>query len=257
MKPSHLITLLATFVTGVLLYGQQPVVEKAAAPAVPRVATFSIVARDPDTGELGIAVQSRVLGVGAIVPFAKAGVGAIATQSMANTAYGPDGLKLLAGGKSAAETLKTLTEGDPQRDIRQAGIIAAAGEPATFTGSGCLDFAGGKTGAHFAVQGNILAGAAVVDGMAQAFENSKGTLAERMLAALDAGQAAGGDKRGMQSAALLVVREGWGYGGQSDRYIDLRVDDHAEPIKELRRLLGLHVKLFGRPEAESKKPAAR
>ena len=257
MKPSHLITILATSVTGVLLYGQQPMVENSASPAVPCVATFSIVARDPDTGELGVAVQSRVLGVGAIVPFAKAGVGAIATQSMANTEYGPDGLKLLAGGKSAAEALKSLTDADPKRDIRQAGIIAAAGEAATFTGSGCMEFAGGKTGAHYAVQGNILAGAPVVDGMAQAFENSKGTLAERMLAALDAGQAAGGDKRGMQSAALLVVREGWGYGGQSDRYIDLRVDDHSEPIKELRRLLGLHVKLFGRPVVETRKPVVK
>ncbi len=257
MKKRTALTLSVIFAARLFVEAAPPVVEKAASPAVPCVATFSIVARDPDTWELGVAVQSRVLGVGAIVPFAKAGVGAIATQSMANTAYGPDGLKFLAGGKSAAETLKTLTEGDPQRDIRQAGIIAAAGEPATFTGNGCLEYAGGKTGAHYAVQGNILAGAAVVDGMTQAFENSKGTLAERMLAALDAGQAAGGDKRGMQSAALLVVREGWGYGGQSDRYIDLRVDDHAEPIKELRRLLGLHVKLFGRPGAQTKKPAVK
>ena len=212
----------------------------------PRVATFSIVARDPATGEIGVAVQSRVLGVGAIVPFAKAGVGAIATQSMANTAYGPEGLKLLAAGKPAAETLAALTAGDPARDSRQAGIVPASGKPATFTGAGCLDWAGGKTGEHYAVQGNILAGAAVVDGMAAAFEKATGTLAERMLAALDAGQAAGGDKRGMQSAALLVVREGWGYAGQNDRYIDLRVDDHESPIKELRRLLSLHAKIFDR-----------
>jgi len=217
------------------------------------VATFSIVARDPDTGELGVAVQSRVLGVGAIVPFAKAGVGAIATQASANTLYGPDGLKMLASGKSAAGTLTALTTADGRRDIRQAGIIAVQGEPATFTGSGCMEFAGGKVGAHYAVQGNILAGQPVVDGMASAFENTKGTLAERMLAALDAGQAAGGDTRGMQSAALLVVRDGWGYGRQNDRYIDIRVDDHAEPIKELRRLLGLHARLFGRPAAVEKK----
>lgn len=216
----------------------------------PRVATFSIAARDPGTGELGVAVQSRVLGVGAIVPYAKAGVGAVATQSMANTAYGPEGLKLLADGKSAGEVLAALTAADEKRDSRQAGIIPAKGQPATFTGTGCLAWAGGKTGEHCAVQGNILTGAAVVDGMAEAFEKTTGTLAERMLAALDAGQAAGGDKRGMQSAALLIVRDGWGYGGQNDRYIDLRVDDHETPIKELRRLLELHGKLFGRPKVK-------
>lgn len=220
--------------------------------APPRVATFSIVARDPATGELGVAVQSRVLGVGAIVPFAKSGVGAVATQSMANTAYGPDGLMLLAEGQPAAAVLEALTKADPQQAIRQAGVIGVKGAPATFTGSACMAWAGGRTGEHYAVQGNILAGQPVVDGMAEAFEKTEGTLAERMLAALDAGQAAGGDKRGMQSAALLVVRDGWGYGGQNDRYIDLRVDDHKEPIAELRRLLGLHRALFGRP-AEKKR----
>ncbi len=223
----------------------------------PRVATFSIVARDPDTGEIGVAVQSRVLGVGAIVPFAKAGVGAVATQSMANTTYGPEGLKLLADGKSAEETLKTLTDADKQSVLRQVGVLGVKGAPATFTGSGCMAWAGGRTGTDYTVQGNILAGQAVVDGMATAFENTKGTLAERMLAALDAGQAAGGDKRGMQSAAILVVRDGWGYGGQNDRYIDLRVDDHATPIKELRRLLELHRKLFGRPSGDKKNPEGR
>ena len=250
--------------TGLLLFGlalvtvyllRRPAMPPPALPTIegtPVVATFSIVARDPDTGELGVAVQSRVLGVGAIVPFARAGVGAVATQASANTTYGPEALKLLADGKSAADTLKALTDADPQRAIRQAGIIGAKGEPATFTGGECLAYAGGRTGPNYAVQGNILAGQPVVDGMATAFENAKGTLAERMLAALDAGQAAGGDKRGMQSAALLVVHDGWGYGGQNDRYLDLRVDDHAEPIKELRRLLGLHVKLFGRPQARTK-----
>lgn len=212
----------------------------------PRVATFSIAARDPDTGELGVAVQSRVLGVGAIVPYAKAGIGAVATQSMANTTYGPEGLKLLAEGKSSEDVLAALTAADAGRDNRQAGVIPAKGKPATFTGSACLPWAGGRTGEHYAVQGNILTGQAVVDGMADAFEKTTGTLAERMLAALDAGQAAGGDKRGMQSAALLIVHEGWGYGGQNERYIDLRVDDHATPITELRRLLGLHAKIFGR-----------
>lgn len=218
----------------------------------PRVATFSIVARDPATGELGVAVQSRVLGVGAIVPFAKAGVGAVATQSMANTAYGPEGLKLLAAGRPAVEVLKELTAADPQKDIRQAGVIGPEGPPASFTGSACMAWAGGRVGEHYAVQGNILAGQAVVDGMAEAFEKTPGTLAERMLAALEAGQAAGGDNRGMQSAALLVVRDGWGYGGQNDRYMDLRVDDHKEPIAELRRLHGLHRALFGRPAAKKR-----
>jgi uncharacterized Ntn-hydrolase superfamily protein len=220
-----------------------------AATEPPLVATFSIVARDPDTGELGVAVQSRVLGVGAIVPYAKAGIGAIATQAMANPAYGPDGLKLLAEGKSPGETLKTLTASDAKSAIRQAGIIAVKGEPANFTGAECIEWAGGCMGTHYAAQGNILAGQPVVDDMGAAFEATTGTLAERMLAALDAGQAAGGDKRGMQSAALIVVRDGWGYGRGNDRYIDLRVDDHAEPIKELRRLLELHAKLFGRPKA--------
>ncbi len=216
-------------------------------PAPPVVGTYSIVARDPATGELGVAVQSRVLGVGSIVPYAKAGVGAVATQSYANTAWGPEGLALLAKGKSAEEALQELVASDALSAKRQAGIIAPQGEPATFTGNGCMEWAGSRKGEHFTAQGNILAGPAVVDGMAEAFTKTEGTLAERMLAALDAAQAAGGDKRGMQSAALLVVRDGWGYGGQNDRYIDLRVEDHAEPLKELRRLLELHGKIFRRP----------
>lgn len=226
---------------------QPPAEKKTATLTWPLVATFSIVARDPATGELGVAVQSRVLGVGAIVPFAKAGVGAIATQSVANTAYGPDGLKLLADGKSAEDALKLLTEADDKSERRQAGIIAPSGKPATFTGSGCMAWAGGRAGEHYAVQGNILAGEAVVSDMAKAFESATGALGERMLAALEAGQKAGGDKRGMQSAALLVVHDGWGYGGQNDRFIDLRVDDRAEPIKELQRLYQLHTKTFPRP----------
>jgi len=213
----------------------------------PPVGTYSIVARDPATGEIGVAVQSRVLGVGSIVPYAKAGVGAVATQSLANTAWGPEGLALLAKGKSAEETLQELIAADAQSAKRQAGLLAPQGAPATFTGAGCLEWAGSRTGEHFTAQGNILAGPAVVDGMAEAFTKTEGPLAARMLAALDAAQAAGGDKRGMQSAALLVVREGWGYGGQNDRYLDLRVEDHAEPLRELRRLLELHGKVFGRP----------
>ena len=176
----------------------------------------------------------RVLGVGAIVPWAKAGTGAVATQSFANVTYGPEGMKLLAAGKSAQETLDALTSADASKEVRQAAVIAPQGKPATFTGGRCMEWAGGRAGEHYAVQGNILAGEAVVAGMAEAFEKTEGVLAVRMLAALDAGQAAGGDKRGMQSAALLVVRDGWGYGGQGDRYMDLRVDDHATPITEPR-----------------------
>jgi uncharacterized Ntn-hydrolase superfamily protein len=219
----------------------------------PPVATFSIIARDPDTGELGVAVQSRVLGVGAIVPVAKAGVGAIATQSYANVRYGPDGLRLLAEGKSAADTLAALTDPDPKKSIRQAAVITPTGPPATFTGDACMPWAGGRTGTHYAAQGNILAGEAVVTAMADTFEKTTGTLATRLLASLDAAQAAGGDKRGMQSAALLVVRDGWGYAGQSDRYMDLRVDDHPAPLTELRRLHDLHLRTFPRPAPAEKR----
>lgn len=215
--------------------------------APPPVATFSIVARDPATGEIGVAVQSKFIAVGAVVPFARAGVGAVATQSFANTTFGPRGLDLLAEGIPAAEVLERLLAGDPERERRQVGVLGAKGEAATFTGKGCLPFAGGVTGKDFTCQGNILAGEAVVKGMARAFEEGKGDLADRMLAALEAGQKAGGDRRGMQSAALLVVREGWGYGGFNDRYRDLRVDDHPEPIAELRRILGLHRAVFPPP----------
>ena len=215
-------------------------------PLEPPVATFSIVARDPDTGELGIAVQSKFVAVGSVVPWAKAEVGAIATQSWANTRYGPIGLELLAQGKSAAETVKLLTEADRRRDRRQVGVIGVDGNASSFTGAGCMDWAGHKTGKHYAVQGNILAGPEVVDAMAKAFEEAEGDLAHRMIEALLAGQKAGGDKRGRQSAALLVVRKKGGYGGGNDRFIDLRVDDHKTPIVELRRLLQLHKNLFKR-----------
>jgi len=221
-------------------------------PGMPVVATFSMVARDPATGELGVAVQSRVRGVGSIVPWARAGVGAVATQSYANTAYGPEGLRKLGEGKSAEEVVAGLTGADSEKAVRQLAVLGVGGKPAVFTGSGCLAWAGAKVGEHYAVQGNILAGEAVVEGMAKAFEEGSGTLAERMLAALEAGQKAGGDRRGMQSAALLVVGVGWGYGGQNDRYMDLRVEDHAEPIAELRRLHDLHRKTFPRPKAAGK-----
>jgi uncharacterized Ntn-hydrolase superfamily protein len=205
------------------------------------VATFSIVAFDPETQELGVAVQSRIVAVGAVVPFAKAGVGAIATQAWANTTYGPRGLEFLAQGDSPELALKKLTADDEQRESRQVGIVSAKGESATFTGKECNDWAGAVRGPNYCCLGNILAAENVVKDMEKAFLETKGELALRLLAALDAGQAAGGDKRGMQSAALLI-----------DRFRDLRVDEHAEPIKELRRVFEAHVKLFPRPEMEVK-----
>ncbi|HEY7415747.1 MAG TPA: DUF1028 domain-containing protein [Ktedonobacteraceae bacterium] len=202
--------------------------------------TFSIVARDTQTGEMGIAVQSKFLAVGAVVPWARAGVGAIATQALANTSYGTRGLELLASGHSARQTLDALLEDDPGRSDRQVGIVAATGEPVTYTGSQCFSWAGGITGEHFACQGNILVGEDTVKAMARTFEQTGGVLCDRLIAALAAGQAAGGDSRGQQAAALLVVRERGGYGGFNDRFIDLRVDDHPAPIAELQRLLQLH-----------------
>jgi len=208
----------------------------AASPRDP-VATFSIVARDPARGELGVAVASRFFAVGTVVPWARAGVGAVATQSFANTTYGPRGLDLLEGGASPAEALAILTRGDPDREKRQVGIVAADGAAVTFTGKGCNPWAGGRSGKDYAIQGNILAGEAVVAAMEKAFLETKGSLADRLFASLAAGDAAGGDSRGRQSAALLVVKEKAGYGGFSDRAIDVRVDDHADPFRELRRLL--------------------
>ncbi len=202
--------------------------------------TFSIVARDPQTGELGVAVQSKFLAVGAVVPWAKAGVGAIATQAWANTSFGPKGLELLALGQSAQEALQTLLQADDAAAFRQAGIVGLHGEPTTFTGEKCFPWAGGKTGRDYTCQGNILIGEETVRAMAQTFEQTRGLLCDRLLAALAAGQAAGGDSRGQQSAALLVVREGGGYSGFNDRFIDLRVDDHPQPITELQRIFQLH-----------------
>jgi uncharacterized Ntn-hydrolase superfamily protein len=206
------------------------------APPTP-VATFSIVAYDAKTGDLGVAVQSKFLGVGSVVPWARAGVGAVATQAWANALYGPEGLALLEGGKDATATVRALTRADAGRDRRQIGVVDARGGAAAFTGDECKDWAGHKTGDGFAAQGNILAGPGVVDAMATAFAAAKGELADRLVEALAAGQRAGGDKRGMQSAALLVVRKNGGYGGNNDRYIDLRVEDHERPIDELKRLL--------------------
>lgn len=213
-----------------------PVGGGAAEPRQP-VATFSIVARDPATGELGVAVASRFFAVGAVVPYAKAGVGAVATQASANTTYGPAGLALLASGKSPKEALDALLSKDDGRDRRQVGIVSASGASATYTGTGTTSWAGGRSGPDYAVQGNILAGERVVAELERAFRETKGTLAERMYAALAAGDRAGGDSRGKQSAALLVVKARAGYGGFDDRAIDIRVDDHPEPFVELGRLL--------------------
>ncbi len=205
-----------------------------------RPSTFSIAACDPRNGDLGVAVESKFLGVGALVPWAQAGVGAVATQAWANTRYGPLGLEMLRQGLAPADAGAALIAGDPYADQRQFGLVDARGRAFTYTGSGCSNWAGGRTGPNYAAQGNILAGPGVVDALAATFESAGGSLAERLLSALLAGQAAGGDRRGQESAALLVVRPRGGYGGMNDRYIDLRVDDHPKPIEELRRLLDLH-----------------
>ena len=213
---------------------------------LPPVATFSIVGYDAETGALGIAVQSKFFAVGSVVPWAEAGVGAIATQSHANTTFGPQGLKLLKSGLSAEQTLERLIADDSGRATRQVGIVDAKGNVAHYTGDECNEWAGAISGEHYTAQGNILAGEAVVKAMSKAFEETDGELADKLMAALFAGQEAGGDTRGQQSAALLVVQEGRGYGGFNDRYIDLRVDDAEKPIEELQRLLEIHKKLVSR-----------
>ena len=209
--------------------------------------TFSIVAREPDTGDLGVAVASKFLAVGAVVPWARAGAGAIATQALANVTYGPDGLAALEGGRSAPEVLATLTARDDGRADRQAGIVDATGCAATYTGDGCLTWAGGRTGDAVAVQGNILTGPDVVDAMLEGYAATSGDFADRLLSALVAGDRAGGDARGRQSAALLIVRDAGGYGGANDRWLDLRVDDHPDPVPELQRVLGVWRLLYERP----------
>lgn len=210
--------------------------------------TFSIVARDPANGDLGVAVASKFLGVGSVVPWARAGVGAIATQALANVIYGPDGLAALEGGADAETVLGRLVEADDGRSERQLGIVDARGGAASHTGTGCLAWAGGRVADGVAVQGNILAGPEVVDAMLSSFAAASGSLPDRLLTALLAGDRAGGDARGRQSAALLVVRAGGGYGGTTDRWIDLRVDDHADPVPELRRLHEIWRLLSERPE---------
>ena len=203
------------------------------------VATFSIVARDPATGELGVAVASKFFTVGNVVPWAKAGVGAVATQSYANTTFGWRGLEMLEQGLSSQQALESLLSTDDQPMRRQVGIVAADGGSATYTGDSCLAWAGGRSGPNYAVQGNILTGEDVVMAMEKVFLETEGNLADRMFNALVAGESMGGDSRGKQSAALLVVKDKAGYGGYTDRAIDIRVDDHPEPFKELGRLLVL------------------
>jgi uncharacterized Ntn-hydrolase superfamily protein len=215
------------------------------------IATYSIVACDLERGEWGVGVQSKFLAVGAVVPWAEADVGAIATQAFANVRYGPEGLRLLDEGLTAEEVVASLTEADEGRDHRQLGVVDAEGRAATYTGSSCLEWAGGVTGEEYAAQGNILVSEETVTALAQAFEGSGGQpLAERLLEALAAAQLAGGDRRGQQSSSLLVVKKDRGYGGTSDVAVDLRVDDHERPVKELRRIYELHDLLFGQTPSE-------
>jgi uncharacterized Ntn-hydrolase superfamily protein len=214
------------------------------------VATYSIAACDLDAGQWGVATQSKFLAVGSLVPWAEAGVGAIATQARVNPRYGPEGLELLRSGLPAAETVERLTAPDDAREHRQVGVVDRRGGSATFTGRECMLWAGGVTGPCFAAQGNILVGAETVDALAATFTATTGRrLAERLLESLAAAQAAGGDRRGQQSAALLVVERGGGYAGW-DVLVDLRADDHPQPVAELARLHGIHSLLFGKSDRE-------
>jgi uncharacterized Ntn-hydrolase superfamily protein len=213
--------------------------------------TFSIVACDLEERAWGVAVASKFPAVGAVVPWARAEAGAVATQSFANTSYGPHGLELMGQGVSAEETLARLLQADSGRDLRQAGLVDAKGRAVTYTGSGCFPWAGGVSGRGYAIQGNILKSAKVVPAMEKAFRQTKGVLPQRLYAALRAGDRAGGDKRGRQSAAIYVVKPGGGYGGFVDRWIDYRVDDHADPVSRLGELLEMHELYFGKsPENE-------
>jgi uncharacterized Ntn-hydrolase superfamily protein len=214
--------------------------------AEPVVATYSIAACDLDAKQWGVAVQSKFLAVGSVVPWAEPEVGAIATQAYANPRYGPDGLALLRAGLSADEAVERLTQADEGRAERQVGVVDAQGRAATYTGPDCLDWAGGRTGHGYAAQGNILVGEETVAALATKFEATTHLpLVQRLLECLAAAQAAGGDRRGQQSAALLVVERDGGYAGLSDTLFDLRVDDHVRPIEELRRIYGIHDRLFG------------
>jgi uncharacterized Ntn-hydrolase superfamily protein len=213
----------------------------------PVVATYSIVACDLEAGQWGVATQSKYLAVGSVVPWAEPLVGAVATQAWVNPRFGPDGLALLRDGLAADQVVARLTEADPGRAHRQLGVVDAAGRAASYTGERCMKWAGGRAGDGYAVQGNILVSGETADAITETFEATAGTgLTLRLLDALDAGQAAGGDSRGQQSAAILVVEKNSGHGGMSDTLVDLRVDDHEAPLSELRRLYGLHEGLFGK-----------
>src|SRR6266511_861420 len=214
--------------------------------AKPPIATYSIVACDLEARQWGVATQSKFLAVGSVVPWAEPDAGAVATQSYANPRFGPDGLALLREGRSAQEVVDALVAADEGRAERQVGIVDAHGRAASYTGDGCHDWAGGRTGRCYAAQGNILVSEATVDALAETFETRNDVpLAERLLECLTAAQTAGGDRRGQQSAALLVVEKNGGYARLSDTLVDLRVDDHERPIDELRRLYDLHDQLFG------------
>ncbi|MBA3330501.1 MAG: DUF1028 domain-containing protein [Actinobacteria bacterium] len=212
----------------------------------PPIATYSIAACDLDAGRWGVAVQSKFLAAGSLVPWAEPEVGALATQAYANPRYGPEGLALLRQGLAAEEVVARLTAADDGREQRQLGVVDAQGRGASFSGAECHDWAGGRTGDCYAAQGNILVSGATVDALVETFEGTKGAgLAERLIDCLAAAQAAGGDSRGQQAAGLLVVERDGGYGGLSDVVVDLRVDDHPTPVDELRRIYGLHQALFG------------
>jgi len=215
-----------------------------------RVSTFSIVACDSSARELGVAVQSKFIAVGAVVPWLEADVGAIATQAWANTTYGPSGLELLRRGVAPADVIAELTRDDAHADQRQVGVVDARGHSATYTGAKCMEWAGGVAAVNFSAQGNILAGQAVVDALATSFTSTSGVLADRLIAALRAAQAAGGDRRGKQSAALVIVKPKGGYAAMNDRFVDLRVDDHPDPVEELARILELYKLYFFKPAPE-------
>ncbi|MDX2161362.1 MAG: DUF1028 domain-containing protein [bacterium] len=216
--------------------------------------TFSIVAYDPNEHAWGVAVASKFLAVASVVSWAQAGAGAVATQSYAKVSYGADGLALMREGMTAADTLAALTSADEGREMRQVGIVDAHGNAVTYTGAKCYAWAGGKTGEGFACQGNILTGADVIDAMADVFAATSGELADRLVAALAAGDAAGGDSRGRQGAGVLVVKAGGGYGGDNDRYLDLRVDDDPAPVGRLAAMVRAHHVFFGQPRPEDQLP---
>jgi uncharacterized Ntn-hydrolase superfamily protein len=215
-----------------------------------RLNTYSIVAHDPDEQSWGVAVASKFPAVGAVVSWARAGAGAVATQAMCKMSFGPDGLAIMAEGKSASETLALLLANDPGVPHRQVGLVDSRGGAAAYTGEQCYTWAGHKIGKGFTCQGNILTGPETLDAMAESFTSISGELADRLVAALLAGDTVGGDRRGKQSAAVVVVRANSSYGGDTDRYLDLRVDDAREPVQELQRLLGVHHLFFGKPRPE-------